>query len=110
MPQTLTVSIDAEKHPGGAAAGPGADATGGSPNAAVGWRANVQGSSRACALRRPKADAMAEDALGLVRKWTADRWVGHLRCCMFVWAGAGTCRMLLWALKFMGGAAAVHVR
>lgn len=44
-------------------------------NPAVAWRAGIQGSSRATAMRRPTAEAMAADALTLVKKWAADRWV-----------------------------------
>jgi hypothetical protein len=41
-----------------------------------GWRAGVQTSSRSCPLGRPTASSMAATALGMVKRWAADRWVG----------------------------------
>jgi hypothetical protein len=66
----------------GAGTGTGT-AAGGGGGGSNPWRMNVTGHSRSCALRRVSADALAEDALALVRKWSADRWVG------------GCCRLLL---------------
>jgi hypothetical protein len=37
------------------------------------WRAGIAAVSRSTTLRRPVADAMAADALKLVKKWARDR-------------------------------------
>jgi hypothetical protein len=42
------------------------------------WRLGATNISRSCALRHARADAIAADALGLVKKWARDRCV-HVR-------------------------------
>jgi DNA polymerase eta len=100
LPKLLTVSFDSAplldvgvtaeagtgQNPGAAAAaaaaaGAGADSrgSGGSSGPSHGrltvqnWRAGATNISRSTTLRHARADAIATDALGLVKKWARDR-------------------------------------
>lgn len=106
LPKLLTVSfdsapIDAET----AAASDSAAATAGAGSSAAGavadgvmrggsaaagpshgrltaqnWRSGATAISRSCTLRHPRADAIATDALGLVKKWARGRCVVPQQC------------------------------
>jgi DNA polymerase eta len=90
LPKLLTVSFDSAPLEDGseAAAAPAAGADGvsskgGGSTSASGpshgrltvqnWRAGATNISRSCTLRHARADAIAADALGLVKKWARDR-------------------------------------
>lgn len=92
LPRLLTVHIDAQVGggPGSGGASPvklRPDSTSAAAAAAAedygpdrnrvqpsgNWRAGLQASSRSVALHKPVAEAMALDALQLVKKWAVDR-------------------------------------
>lgn len=93
LPKLLTVSFDsapledaaAAAASGAAAAQAGGQGSGRSSSSsgesgpvharltAQNWRAGATNISRSCALRHARADAIAADALGLVKKWARDR-------------------------------------
>lgn len=96
LPKLLTVSFDsapvedqAAGHSGAAPAAAGAagssggkggsssGSSSGAPQAgrmtAQNWRAGATNISRSCALRHARAEVIATDALGLVKKWARDR-------------------------------------
>jgi hypothetical protein len=56
---------------GGSSSGGGGGAS--ARATAANWRAGMQNSSRSCPLGRPTTKSMANAALGMVRKWAADR-------------------------------------
>lgn len=89
LPKLLTVSFDsapldsaaeggAPTAPAGAESANSKGSNGGSGPShgrlnAQNWRAGATNISRSCALRHARADAIATDALGLVKKWARDR-------------------------------------
>lgn len=96
LPKLLTVSFDsapveeagpsdlagvASKPAAASAAGSSGSGSNGQPAAArmtaQNWRAGATNISRSCALRHARAEVIAADALGLVKKWARDRCVLH---------------------------------